>query len=235
MTETTKDWIDDAIDRVLDASTNNFVELVKIAELDPGVDFQFRDLTGMDLSSQDLAGFNFSGSRMTGCSFFGARIKAAKFTGALYEPGALQAALDWDEWSNNDGGPMRPQSLAELSLSSSMLDSNREGNKDGGLSVGYDELADAIQSALISIYGDKPSQPATANEDNLSPQDVILNYFSLKEPLDAAQPLAAQFEERIALHDPKADLASADGKQQTAKQRRLWDWVRGLLRAKPRV
>jgi hypothetical protein len=57
----------------------------------------------------------------------------------------------------------------------------------------HDELAEAVQAALMSVYGDAPSAvaarrslpspdlhatgPGWASEDNLSPQDVILNYF----------------------------------------------------------
>ncbi len=60
----------------------------------------------------------------------------------------------------------------------------------------HDELADAVQAALISVYGEAPSElparereapayspelhasgPGWASEDTLSPQDVILNYF----------------------------------------------------------
>ncbi len=66
---------------------------------------------------------------------------------------------------------------------------------DGGLdpSSKHDELADAVQAALISVYGETPDAPPSrerealafppelhtgwAGEDNLSPQDVILNYF----------------------------------------------------------
>ncbi len=81
------------------------------------------------------------------------------------------------------------RTLSELALAS---------EADGGpdLSSKHDELADAVQAALLSVYGEAPSAlpgdegealthspdlnasgPGWASDDNLSPQDVILNYF----------------------------------------------------------
>ncbi len=96
------------------------------------------------------------------------------------------------------------RSLSELSLASVGLEAEEAlADADGDLSSKHDELADAVQLALANIYGDgppaaepAPSSPAYSSEwsapgpgwetpqavgatdDGLTPQDVILNYFS---------------------------------------------------------
>ncbi len=92
------------------------------------------------------------------------------------------------------------RSLSEIGLAAAALDaSDQEGDAGEEQTSKHDELADAVQSALASIYGEPApgvAKPASAAElrmrgtgwdapgviaspdDNLSPQDVILNYFS---------------------------------------------------------
>ncbi len=101
--------------------------------------------------------------------------------------------------------------LAELSLASALEVSPAESEfSDPDLSSKHDALADAVQSALLSIYGDANSQGSEEDEgdvqteeegwnantqavasefdDGLSPQDVILNYFSYDaEKVEQAQ------------------------------------------------
>ena len=81
------------------------------------------------------------------------------------------------------------RTLSEIALAS-------EVDTESDLTSKHEELADAVQAALISVYGDAPpelpareseapayspqlhaSGPGWASEDTLSPQDVILNYF----------------------------------------------------------
>jgi hypothetical protein len=97
-------------------------------------------------------------------------------------------------------------SLSEISLAASPASAADENaaELDQDVSIKHDALADAVQSALLSIYGDSPVQgarpqteprapfspvshesewsapeaPAPSLDDGLSPQDVILNYFS---------------------------------------------------------
>lgn len=75
--------IDAVIARVLDAETSSFVELAVIAELDPGTDFCFANLSNVDFSGIDLSGFNFTGSDLRGASFRGARITGCIFHRAV--------------------------------------------------------------------------------------------------------------------------------------------------------
>jgi hypothetical protein len=50
---------------VLDAPTNSFVALVRVAGLEPTQDFRGADLRGVDFGTDDLAGFDFSGADLT--------------------------------------------------------------------------------------------------------------------------------------------------------------------------
>ncbi len=91
------------------------------------------------------------------------------------------------------------RTLSEIALASGPH-ATAEGSPDSGSdhSSKHDELADAVQAALMSVYGEpasappptsrqvealtfspdvQASGPGWATEDNLSPQDVILNYF----------------------------------------------------------
>jgi hypothetical protein len=71
--------IDLAIERVLQAETTSFIELAKIAGLDPKEDFRFANLAGTDFSNLDLGGFDFFGARLDGASFKGAKVEYALF------------------------------------------------------------------------------------------------------------------------------------------------------------
>src|SRR3954453_14777801 len=51
---------------VLDAPTDSFVSLARIAELDPAHDFRGANLRGVDFGTDDLSGFDFSGADLTG-------------------------------------------------------------------------------------------------------------------------------------------------------------------------
>jgi formylglycine-generating enzyme required for sulfatase activity len=80
--------------RVDDAPTDNFVELIRIAGLDPKKHLRFADWSGVDFSGCDLRGFDFTGARLIGCNFKGARIKSARFDQALIDEVWLGGKLD---------------------------------------------------------------------------------------------------------------------------------------------
>ena len=86
------------------------------------------------------------------------------------------------------------RTLSEIALAAGTLQTlDDSGDTGPGLSSKHDELADAVQAALLGVYGEAPSDapakrsspspdmhasgPGWASEDSLSPQDVILNYF----------------------------------------------------------
>ncbi len=99
-----------------------------------------------------------------------------------------------DEQTQPFEGEVGHRTLSEIALASGTLHT-LEGSSDAGpgLSSKHDELAEAVQAALMSVYGEAPSDapdrksspppdmhasgPGWASEDSLSPQDVILNYF----------------------------------------------------------
>jgi hypothetical protein len=99
------------------------------------------------------------------------------------------------------------QTLSQIGLASAGAFFPEDDHAIDSASGKHDELADAVHSALLSVYGDAPapsagpayqaaplssddspsdhswnafsqSSVAEASSDNLSPQDVILNYFS---------------------------------------------------------
>ena len=109
--------------------------------------------------------------------------------------------LSTDEELGEDKEPTQPfegeaghRTLSEIALASGTLQTLDDPSDAGpGLSSKHDELAEAVQDALTSVYGEAPSDaparrslpspdmhasgPGWASEDSLSPQDVILNYF----------------------------------------------------------
>ena len=114
----------------------------------------------------------------------------------IHELSADEAlAADDEEEAQPFEGEAGHRSLAQIALASGTLhalDASSDAGSD--LASKHDELADAVQAALMSVYGDassgvpgrkalpfSPEPQASglgwASEDNLSPQDVILNYF----------------------------------------------------------
>jgi formylglycine-generating enzyme required for sulfatase activity len=105
-------------ERLVDeARTDDFVELIRIARLDPKKHLRFADWSGVDFSGCDLRGFDFTGARLISCNFKGARVEGARFDQALIDevrPNAkldpnrtkLWAAEDWEKyvktWKRSD-------------------------------------------------------------------------------------------------------------------------------------
>ena len=81
-----RSWTDPAlaaIRLVAEADTDNFVELIKLARLDPSEHLCFANWEGVDFSDCDLRGFNFTASSLKECKFRGALIEGARFDRAL--------------------------------------------------------------------------------------------------------------------------------------------------------
>ncbi len=110
------------------------------------------------------------------------------------ELGADEELFNDEEQTQPFEGDVGHRTLSEIALASGTLHT-LEGSSDAGpgLSSKHDELAEAVQAALRSVYDEAPSAipdrgslpptdmqdsgPGWASEDSLSPQDVILNYF----------------------------------------------------------
>jgi formylglycine-generating enzyme required for sulfatase activity len=72
------DWFARLERRVRESVDEDFVALVKLAQLDPTVDLRFGDFSGVDFSGCNLAGCDFTGANLTGSTFRGASIMGAK-------------------------------------------------------------------------------------------------------------------------------------------------------------
>lgn len=67
------------IARLLAADTSDFNQLVKLAGLNPAMDFRHADLAGTCMAGADLSGFDFSFSDFRNVNLSGARIAGARF------------------------------------------------------------------------------------------------------------------------------------------------------------
>ena len=79
--------LQEMVDRVISAETDNFVELAKIANLNPAQDFAGSSLRGttlsaVDFSSANLDRVNFRGANLSDADFSDANLQNAKFGGA---------------------------------------------------------------------------------------------------------------------------------------------------------
>ena len=100
MDDNNNTYYDDLIKIIEDTDANKFNDLVKLAKLDPAVDFRFANLHDIDFSYQDLKGFDFTGAAMTGCIFNQAVISGAQFENAKLDKDALRRARDWKNYSS---------------------------------------------------------------------------------------------------------------------------------------
>ena len=89
--------IAETMQRVADARTDNFVELIELAGLDPQRHLRFSQWSGIDFKGCDLRGYDFSGACLRDCKFKGAWIEGARFDKADIKGSALRDADDWEQ------------------------------------------------------------------------------------------------------------------------------------------
>lgn len=111
--------LQEMLDRIISAETNNFVELAKIANLNPALDFAGSSLRGttlsaVDFSSANLDRVNFRGATLNDADFSDANLQNAKFGGADLS-GAFLGNADLS------GADLHKASLALASLSGANL------------------------------------------------------------------------------------------------------------------
>src|SRR4051794_4741720 len=94
----TREDIGASIIRVLNAPGSNFVELAKIADLDPATDFRFANLSDVDFSGLDLDQFDFTGADLRGATFKSASILGATFVLTRELKQQLREAADGKEF-----------------------------------------------------------------------------------------------------------------------------------------
>jgi uncharacterized protein YjbI with pentapeptide repeats len=66
-----------SIQQILEAETNDFVELARIAGLDIATDFAGADLSGVDLSGADLSGADLSSANLSDANLSGVNLTLA--------------------------------------------------------------------------------------------------------------------------------------------------------------
>jgi Pentapeptide repeats (8 copies) len=149
--------IDAAIDAVLAAPTNNFLELVALAGLERDRDFRFANLEDVDFSGMDLQGFDFSGANFRNAKFHRSKIAEATFSADAARFAELKQALDWTELAIFSGRKSDQRSKTPLSVgrketlkSSKEVPTHRKKSRpkkvDGSLP--FDELT-ALASRLM--------------------------------------------------------------------------------------
>lgn len=89
--------IDAAIEAVVQAPSNNFLELVALAGLDRQRDFRFANLEDVDFAGMDLHGFDFSGANLRNAKFHGSKIAEATFSNDATRFKELKQSVDWAE------------------------------------------------------------------------------------------------------------------------------------------
>lgn len=107
--------IADRVSAVLEAKTNSFVALVRIAGLDPKVSFRFCNLSGVDFSSEDIRSYNFEGASLHQCKFDNALVAGANFTHAIVSRSQLRRAADWNTFQKNRRVGQRGEAAASES------------------------------------------------------------------------------------------------------------------------
>jgi formylglycine-generating enzyme required for sulfatase activity len=115
--------LDEVLDAIDHVSTDDFVELIRLAGLDPTRELSFGDFSRCGFDGDHLRGFNFTGCDLTGASFNEARIEGAKFDCAKVQLAALAKATDFDVYLNwelgrapEDRCPLDPARLRDLAV-----------------------------------------------------------------------------------------------------------------------
>jgi formylglycine-generating enzyme required for sulfatase activity len=96
--------LEEWIDAVELAQTDDCREIVGLAGFDPAKDLRFGDFTDCDFDGQDLGGFDFTGCDLRRSTFDGARIRAANLDCAMFDLRALQKAADYEAFLKRDLG-----------------------------------------------------------------------------------------------------------------------------------
>lgn len=131
------------------AKTNDFLELAKIAALDPMMDFAGGNLLGANLSQVDLSGANLCFTNLRGAdltdadlseaNLHGAKLSGADLSGAYLEKADLSytdlhrasLALANLGGANLSGANLRETNLSNANLSGATVKSARFGNNPG--------------------------------------------------------------------------------------------------------
>ncbi|WP_293128942.1 pentapeptide repeat-containing protein [Microcoleus sp. bin38.metabat.b11b12b14.051] len=141
--------LQEMVDRIISAETDDFAELAKIANLNPAEDFAGGSLRGtslsaVDFSSANLPGANFRGANLNDADFSDANLQNSKFGGAdlsgaflgnadlsgadLYRASLALANLSGADLS---GANLLEVNLTNANFSGANVESARFGNNSG--------------------------------------------------------------------------------------------------------
>ncbi|MEB3831604.1 pentapeptide repeat-containing protein [Phormidium sp. CCY1219] len=111
--------ISQAIPRILEAKTADFLELATLANLNPATDFAGAKLWGCSLTNLDLSGASLRGVKLRGADLSDADLSEADLTDAQLAGADLSGALLSD--ANFAGADLHRSSLALANLSGAIL------------------------------------------------------------------------------------------------------------------
>lgn len=86
------------LEELLNADTDDMVELLRMAELDPAKDLTYGNFQDVDWGDHDLAGYNFEGADLSGSDFSRAKIDGMTYVGAKIDN------VTWPEGYAPDNG-----------------------------------------------------------------------------------------------------------------------------------
>lgn len=86
------------LEELLSAETDDMVELLRMAELDPAKDLTYGNFQDVDWGDHDLAGYNFEGTDLSGSDFSRAKIDGMTYVGAKIDN------VTWPEGYAPDNG-----------------------------------------------------------------------------------------------------------------------------------
>lgn len=179
------------------ARTENFLELVKIAELNPAKSFRYGNLKHVDFTGCDLSGFDFTGANLEGANFDGTDISGATFDCHQLTRPELRSASDYEDFFRKS--EIRLPGVAENrtreSLIKNMMDTIRAISPENSVLPVLPEQPSG-KTILISV-GYSASTMAKAVEDNWTgPIDgIVLTRYGMGGPstkfekIEAAHPV----------------------------------------------
>ncbi|HIK26948.1 MAG TPA: pentapeptide repeat-containing protein [Oscillatoriaceae cyanobacterium M7585_C2015_266] len=133
----------EALQQILTAQTNDFLQLAKIAKLDPLVDFAGAYLLGATLTNCDLSGSNLARANLRGADLSDADLSEANLSGANLAGADLSGALLSN--ANLAGADLHRCSLALANLSGANLNSaNIEAANLSNANLSEADLTNAI-------------------------------------------------------------------------------------------
>ncbi|NJK40015.1 MAG: pentapeptide repeat-containing protein [Oscillatoriales cyanobacterium RM2_1_1] len=171
------------IQSVVEAPTENFKELGKLARLNVTADFEGARMLGVDLAGLDLSGASFAGTYFRGANLSDADLSGANFRAANLSGADLSGALLSD--TDLTGADLHRVSLVLANLSGANL--SQANLKDANLSnsnLSHADLSDAVlinadlhQAGLaltnlsrVDLTGANVSQARLWHDSGLSPE-----------------------------------------------------------------